>query len=247
MWCEDEAGPFQAVPHPGCDRRPRGRPATQPHEYVRGGTSKLLTSFHPATGRVRVKPVTGCTNPVLHGWLKEELAAILAALPARAGPVDAEATRAAWRVWQDGLTERFTLPEDLPPPRVLLVWDNLTGHKGAEMVVWPCRHGVMPLHTPLGGSWPNMAESIQRVLKRRALEGQHPRTPAEIGAWFEQTAEAWNRQPTPFLWDGKRRRRRRKRAGDGHTVGGSAARTSRPLPPRRSRRHEWHTSRQVTH
>jgi hypothetical protein len=33
-----------------------------------------------------------------------------------------------------------------------------------------------------------MAESIQCLLKRRALEGQQPQSPAEIGAWFEQTA-----------------------------------------------------------
>ena len=229
------------MPHPGRDWRPRGEPATQPHEYVRGGTSKILTLFHPASGRVRIRPTAGCTNLVLHGWLKEELAAIVAALPAPAKPVDAAAIRAAWRVWQDGLTERFTLPEELPPLRVLLVWDNLAGHKSAEMVVWLCRHGVMPLYTPLGGSWLNMAESIQRVLKRRALEGQHPRTPAEIGTWFEQTAQAWNRQPTPFLWNGKRRQRRRKRSGDGHAVGGSGAHTQQPLPSYGRGPQEWHS------
>jgi hypothetical protein len=49
----------------------------------------------------------------------------------------------------------------------------------------------------------NMAESIERVLKRRALDGQHPHSPAEIGGWFEQTARAWNEQPTPFVWKGK--------------------------------------------
>src|SRR3954469_11400223 len=30
-------------------------------------------------------------------------------------------TRAAWAVWQAGLTRSFTLPEDLPPLRLLLV------------------------------------------------------------------------------------------------------------------------------
>jgi transposase len=247
VWCEDEAGPFQAVPHPGSGWRPQGHPATQPHEYVRGGTSKILTLFHPATGRVHIQPVSSCTNLVLHGWLKETLMAIVAALPVRAEPIDAAATRAAWEVWQDGLAERFTLPEPLPPLRVLLVWDNLAGHKSAEMVVWLCRHGIMPLYTPLGGSWLNMAESIQRILKRRTLNGQYPRNPAEIGSWFEQTARAWNRQPTPFLWNGKRRQRRRKRPGDGHAIGGSAAHTRQPLPAHRRHRQEWQIPRQVTH
>ncbi len=235
------------MPQPGGSWRPRGHPATRPHEYVRGGTCKLLTLFHPATGHVHLQPVGSCTNPVLHGWLKERLATIVAALPVRAEPADPAATRAAWEAWQDGLAERFTLPEQLPPLRLLLVWDNLAGHKSAEMVLWLCRHGIMPLYTPLGGSWLNMAEAIQRILKRRGLDGQHPQSPAEIGAWFEQTARAWNQQPTPFLWNGKRRQRRRKRRGEGHAVGGSAAHTQHPLSAHRSRRQEWQIQRQVTH
>jgi transposase len=247
VWCEDEAGPFQAIPQPGSSWRRQGHPATRPHEYVRGGTCKILTLFHPATGQVHLQPVSNCTNPVLHGWLKDRLAVILATLPACATPVDAGATRAAWEAWQDGLAERFALPAELPLLRMLLVWDNLTGHKTAEMVVWLCRHGIMPLYTPLGGSWLNMAESIQRILKRRTLDGQHPQSPAEIAGWFEQTAQAWNRQPTPFLWNGKRRQRRRKRSGDGHAVGGSGAHTQQPLPPYGRGPQEWHSPSQVTH
>jgi transposase len=246
VWCEDEAGPFQTVPHPGGSWRPEGRPATQPHEYVRAGTAKILTLFHPATGRVSLRPATSGTNTVLHGWLKEALGQIVAALPARAAPLDPAANRALWQAWQDGLAVRFSLPADLPPLRILLVWDNLAGHKTPEMVLWLCRHGIMPLYTPLGGSWLNMAESIQRILKRRALDGQHPSSPAEIGAWFEQTARAWNRQPTPFVWNGKRRRRRR-RPDDGHPVGGSAAHTQRPLSHYRKSRHECRTTCQTTH
>ena len=57
---------------------------------------------------------------------------------------------------------------------MLLVLDNLAGHKTPAFVCWLFEHGIMPLYTPVGGSWLNMAESIQRVLKRRALGGQHP-------------------------------------------------------------------------
>ena len=123
VWCEDEAGPFQTVPHPGGSWRPEGRPATQPHEYVRAGTAKILTLFHPATGRVSLRPATSGTNTVLHGWLKEVLGQIVAALPARAAPLDPAANRALWQAWQDGLAVRFSLPADLPPLRILLVWD----------------------------------------------------------------------------------------------------------------------------
>ncbi len=81
VWCCDQAGPFQTVPHPGPSWRPEGEPARQPHEYVRDGTAKVLTLFRPADGRVRVEGVTTCPNAVLHPWLKRELSEILAGLP----------------------------------------------------------------------------------------------------------------------------------------------------------------------
>ncbi len=54
-------------------------------------------------------------------------------------------TRAAWAVWQAGLTLPFARPDDLPPLRLLLVWDNLAGHKTPDLVLWLCAHGIMPL------------------------------------------------------------------------------------------------------
>ena len=135
VWCEDEAGPFQAVPHPGVSWQPREHPATQPHEYIRGGTTKILTLFHPATGQVRLQSATRCTNAILHPWLRERLSEILAELPPSGSSQDVAATQAAWAVWQAGLTMPFTLPHDLPPLRLLLVWDNLTGHKTPELVL----------------------------------------------------------------------------------------------------------------
>jgi hypothetical protein len=249
VWCEDEAGPFQAVPHPGVSWRPRGQPAIQPHEYIRGGTSKILTLFHPASGKVRLQPATRCTNAVLHPWLREHLSEILAALPCLGSSQDPAATQAAWAVWQEGLRLPFTLPHDLPPLRLLLVWDNLAGHKTPNLVLWLCAHGVMPLSTPVGGSWLNMAESIERVLKRRAMDGQHPHSPEEIGCWFEQTARSWNEQPTPFVWNGKRRQRRRRPYGDLiHRLGGSGACIHQPLRRNRpTRKSECQTTQQMTH
>ena len=45
---------------------------------------------------------------------------------------------------------------------MLLICDNLAGHKTPDFVVWLCTHGILPLYTSLGASWLNMAESIQR-------------------------------------------------------------------------------------
>jgi DDE superfamily endonuclease len=227
IWCEDEAGPFQAVPHPGPSWQPEGHPARRPHAYVRGGTAKVLTLFRPADGQVRVEGTTTCPNVVLHPWLKRELAAALAELPAPRPAADA--CRAAWERWQAGLSMPITLPAELPPLRVLLVLDNLAGHRTPEFVLWLFAHGVMPLYTPLSGSWLNMAESIQRVLKQRALGGQHPADPSEIIARFEAVAEHWNAAPTPFVWGGRRAARRERERERRHAVGGSGAFTRQPI------------------
>lgn len=199
------------------------------HEYIRAGTAKQLTLFHPATGEVRVKGVTTAPNVVLHPWLQEELSSVLAALSESTEILTPPENRQRWENWQDGLRVRITLPAVLPPLRLLLVLDNLAGHLTTVFVLWLFAHGIMPLYTPVGGSWLNMTESIQRILARRALAGQHPQTPAEIIAWLEATARGWNRQPTPFVWGGKRQARRHRAYLRRHRLGGSGAYTKRPL------------------
>ena len=227
---EDEAGPFQSIPQPGSSWQPLEHCVRQPHEYIRGATAKLLTLFHPASGQVRVKGVTSSDNAVLHPWLKQQLADLLDSLPplnSSQGPPSSEERHLQWSHWQAGLTEKFTLAQELPPLRMLLILDNLAGHKSASFVCWLMAHGIMPLYTPVGGSWLNMAESIQRILVRRALSGQHPSGPSEIMAWLEATARAWNREPTPFVWGGARKTRRERAYRRRHPLGGSSACTLR--------------------
>ena len=123
---------------------------------------------------------------------------------------------ARWRTW----LWPHENDEGLPPLRILLVWDNLAGHLSHDLFPWLFRHGIMPLYTPIGGSWLNMAESVQRIIVPRALAGQHPKNAQEVIDWLEQTVAGWNLDPTPFVWNGKRRRRRerarvRRLAGSG--------------------------------
>jgi hypothetical protein len=127
----------------------------------------------------------------------------------------------------------------LPPLQMLLVLDNLQGHRTASFVAWLIDHGIMPLYTPVSGSWLNMTESIQGILASRALDGTYPRSPEEIINWLEATARGWNRDPTPFEWDGKRRARRSRSRERRYTLGGSGACTTRPIA-RRSRASLWH-------
>lgn len=196
-----------------------------------------MTLFHPATGQVRVKGTASTKNAILHPWLKAELTAIVAQLPTKEPLADPAANRAEWERWQAGLRTKFTLPQQLPRLRMLLVMDNLKGHKSPPLVLWLVQQGIMPLYTPLGGSWLNMTESVQRILKRRALEGSHPRTDEQMMERFELVAHHWNTDPTPFIWGGKRQaRRHRARQRRLHRLGGSGAYTRRPI------RRKWQTA-----
>ena len=205
VWCQDEAGPYQAIPHPGATWAPVGTPVLQPHEYVRGGTAKLLTLFRPATGELRAKGVTHATNAVLHPWLRAELTQVLATLPPVTIPEDERPLLARWATWLG-----HEPGEPLPPLRMLLIWDNLAGHRSWSIVRWLLRQGILPLYTPLSGSWLNLAESVQRIIVRRALDGHHPQSQNDLIAWLDDTVAGWNADPTPFAWHGQRYERRQR-------------------------------------
>ena len=144
VWCEDEAGPFQTIPYPGQSWTKQGQARRVPHEYLRNGTAKQLTLFHPASGRLRVEGVRSANNETLHTFLKRELLAVLNELPEPATPPP-EQGRDEWLRWQEGITRRITLADELPRLRVLLVMDNLTGHYTPALVLWLFAHGIMPL------------------------------------------------------------------------------------------------------
>lgn len=233
LWCQDEAGPYQAIPHPGASWQSLGQPAHRPHEYVRGGIAKLLTLFRPATGEVRAMPVPQATNAILHPWLKQELETILAAMP-RPDPAAPGRQAAAWEWRERSLWDLAALP----PVRMLVLWDNLTGHQTPELLNWLVARGIWPLFTPLGGSWLNLAESLQRIVVGRALAGQHPHTVEELLAWLAAAVAGWNADPTPFGWGGPRAARRQRARERRHALAGSGGYTRQPLP--RTRRPHYH-------
>jgi len=225
VWTEDEAGPYQAIPQPGSSWQKEAEPTRQPHEYIRGGTAKMLTLFRPKTGEVRALAVEHATNAILHPWLKQQLSQILSQLPA----VDPTGTPVWGHSWSDwGDNEENALRFGWPPVRMVLILDNLAGHCSVDLLFWCYEQGIVLLFTPLGGSWLNLCESVQRILVRRALSGQHPQTAEEIKEWLSATVRGWNADPTPFEWAGKRWQRR-QRQRERHRLGGSAGYTIRPI------------------
>lgn len=94
----------------------------------------------------------------------------------------------------------------------------------------------------------NMCESVQRIIKRRALECEHPETTQEIIRLLEATVVAWNLDPTAFEWGEKRsaRRERRRHRRHCHPLGGSGAVARRTMRKRRTLSEQWLSNRQMT-
>ena len=178
---------------------------------MRGGTAKLLTLLRPATGDVRAKGVLAAPNAVLHPWLTDHLSQVLAQLEAHplSIRVPLSADHLLVQTWQHCWWS-YERPKPAPALRLIVICDHLKGHLSYDLVRWLLHHGIVPLYTPLSGSWLNMAESLQRILVRRALAGQHPQRAEQLIDWLDQTVVGWNRQPTPFVWNGPRRRRRER-------------------------------------
>jgi transposase len=182
--CFDEHGPLQPIPHRGRSWQARGRPRRQRSTYRRNlGTRQLLALLHPRDGHV--------VSVLRPNRRKATVLAFL--LPALDG-------------------ELASLP---PTGKLHVILDNLNIHHAAEVDVWATaperRDRLVLCYTPTNGSWLNLVESFFRTLDRRVYDGTDHHTMTQLELAFEAGLCAWNADPTPFTWRGKRWRRRHRR------------------------------------
>ncbi|MFO0878387.1 MAG: hypothetical protein U0840_13695 [Gemmataceae bacterium] len=175
MWCETRPGRSGRSRTPAVLAAGGDRPANRACEVRTGWDGQ---GAHPVPAGRRPRPGRGDdrlpSGAVLHGRLDEELTDVLAGVPTLPPTADVPGGVAAVA---GGTDQPITLRAVLPPLRVLLVLDNLAGHRTPELVLWMFAHGVMPLFTPLGGSWLNMAESIQHGAQAAGVGREVPVQP----------------------------------------------------------------------
>ncbi len=84
---------------------------------------------------------------------------------------------------------------------VHLVLDNLSTHKTSKVHRWLLRHRRFHLHfTPTYSSWLNLAERWFSALTTKKLQRSTHHTVKALAADITAWAEAWNRDPKPFIW-----------------------------------------------
>ncbi len=163
--------------------------------------------------RARCAPVgvTHAPNAVLHPWLQAELAAILHTLPDASPQLESASFIPDWWERRQSLTDRY----DDPPLRLILIWDNLAGHKSADFVHWLCAQGILPLYTPLSGSWLNLPQGRPPSHCNGSSCGGRWR--GSIRRTARRSLAGWRRR-----WPGGTRHRRRSCEEANATSGGNA-------------------------
>ena len=90
------------------------------------------------------------------------------------------------------------VPKDLD---VHVILDNLSAHKTPTVQKWLLRHRRFHLHfTPTYGSWMNLVERWFSALTTKKLQRSAHRSVKELAADIQAWADAWNENPTPFVW-----------------------------------------------
>ena len=90
------------------------------------------------------------------------------------------------------------VPKDLD---VHVILDNLSAHKTPTVQKWLLRHRRFHLHfTPTYGSWMNLVERWFSALTTRKLQRSAHRNVKELADDIRAWADAWNKNPTPFVW-----------------------------------------------
>jgi len=90
------------------------------------------------------------------------------------------------------------VPADL---EVHVILDNLATHKTPLVHRWLLRHRRFHLHfTPTYGSWLNLVERWFSALTTKKLQKSAHASVAQLAKDIQSWADAWNRDPKPFVW-----------------------------------------------
>jgi transposase len=152
----------------------------------------------PTAPAARGKPVRAEHEYVRHGAL-----ALLAALDVHTGKVFA-ATPATTGIvpFMDLMGQVMSLPEYKDAPRVFVIVDNGSDHRGQAAVrrlhdAWP---NAIMIHTPVHASWLNQAEIFFSITQKKALTPNDFASLDELASTLLAFVDRYNQTARPFNW-----------------------------------------------
>jgi len=152
----------------------------------------------PTAPAARGKPVRAGHEYVRHGAL-----ALLAALDVHSGRVFA-ATPATTGItpFMDLIGQVMSLPEYKDAPRVFVIVDNGSDHRGQAAIkrlhdAWP---NAIMIHTPVHASWLNQAEIFFSITQKKVISPNDFASLDELAGTLLAFVDRYNQTARPFNW-----------------------------------------------
>lgn len=90
---------------------------------------------------------------------------------------------------------------EYPKVDLHVIVDNSSTHTTPEVMAWLVANPRVTMHfTPTSASWLNQVEGVFSILTRRSLRQTSFSSKAALKRHLSAFIEAWNRNPTPFVW-----------------------------------------------
>jgi len=175
---------------------------------LRPGDRILSVDAKPSIqARGRCRPTaaarTGTPMRVEHEYVRHGALALLAVLDVRTGNVFA-ATPATTGItpFMDLIGKVMSLPEYKDAPRVFVIVDNGSDHRGQAAVkrlrdAWP---NAIMIHTPVHASWLNQAEIFFSITQKKALTPNDFASLDELSGTLLAFVDRYNQTARPFNW-----------------------------------------------
>jgi transposase len=175
---------------------------------LRPGDRILAVDAKPsiqARGRCRPTAAARPGKPVRveHEYVRHGALALLAALDVHTGKVFA-ATPATTGIvpFMDLIGQVMTLPEYKDAPRVFVIVDNGSDHRGQAAVkrlcdAWP---NAIMIHTPVHASWLNQAEIFFSITQKKVISPNDFASLEELAGTLLAFVDRYNQAARPFNW-----------------------------------------------
>lgn len=175
---------------------------------LRPGDRILSVDAKPSIqARGRCRPTApagpGKAMRVEHEYVRHGALALLAALDVRTGTVFA-ATPATTGIapFMDLMGQVMSLPEYKDAPRVFVIVDNGSDHRGQAAVqrlhdAWP---NAIMIHTPVHASWLNQAEIFFSITQKKVISPNDFASLAELAGTLLAFVDRYNQTARPFNW-----------------------------------------------
>ena len=140
---------------------------------------------------------------VEHEYVRHGALALLAALDVHTGTVFA-ATPATTGIvpFMDLIGQVMSVPEYKDAPRVFVIVDNGSDHRGQAAVkrlhaAWP---NAIMIHTPVHASWLNQIEIFFSVIQKKVVTPNDFDSLGELSATLLGFVDRYNQTARPFSW-----------------------------------------------